>query len=321
MIELMTKSIISRIPIGIEAHNQAKKFSLHQANQKKAKQVYLNTLTVWSIKTYINILGWETSLETSDSWNPMLQSLMDVADLDIPNCGKLECRKIQAKTNWINIPAEVWLERIGYIAVELNQSLREASILGFVSQLQEGKIFLAELQSLDELPLYLERQRQRQQLVLSKPVQLSQWLEGVFELSWKQPEQLALPKNTFSFRSSSQLIVSKTDSLTNDAGVTRVKLIEIKSISITNQIALILNIKSQKNQEIEISVKVSPTYICTTLPYGLEIMVLDERENLMMQAQAKETESIEFRFSGEIGEQFSIKVSFHNFTKIETFII
>ncbi len=321
MLELMTKSIISRIPIGIEAHNQANKFSLHQANQKKAKQVYLNTLTVWSVKTYINILGWETSLETSDSWNPLLQSLMDVADLDIPNCGKLECRKTQAKTNWINIPAEVWLERIGYIAVELNQSLREASILGFVSQLREGKIFLAELQSLDDLPLYLECQRQRQQLLLSKPVQLSQWLEGVFELSWKQPEQLALPKNTFSFRSSSQLIVNKTDSLTNDAGVTRVKLIEIKSISITNQIALILNIKSQKNQEIEISVKISTTYICTTLPYGLEIMVLDEREKLMMQAQAKETESIEFRFSGEIGEQFSIKVSLHNFTKIETFII
>ena len=321
MIEVMTKFLVYTVPLGINAHNKAKEFSLYQANLKKAKQVYLNTLTVWSVKTYIDILGWETSLETSDSWNPLLQSLMDVGDLNILNCGKLECRRIQLKTDWITVPAELWLGRIGYVAVELSQSLREAKLLGFVSQLKEGKIFLPSIQSLEELPAYLARQRKRKPLAIHKPVKLSQWFDGVFERSWQKPDQLALPDSTFSIRHTSQLTVSKTDSLTHDAGVTRVKLIELESISSISQIALILNIKSQNQEKIGISVKISSTYICTPLPYGLEIMVLDEKEKLMMQAQAKKTESIEFCFSEEIGEKFSIKVSLNNFSKVETFII
>jgi len=321
MIKVMTKSLIAKIPIGINAHDKAKEFSLHQANPTKAKQVYLNTLAVWSVNRYINILGWETSLNSSDSWNPMLQSLMNIADLDILNCGKLECVTIQSNPNWVSVPAEVWLGRIGYVVLDLSPSLREATLLGFVSQLNEGKIFLPKIQSLEELPAYLDRQKPRKRLALPKPVQLSQWLEGVFERSWQKPDQLVLPRSPFSFGSSSQLTISKTDSLTNDVGVTRVKLIELDSISGTSHIALILNIKSQTKKEIRISVKVSPTYICTSLPYGLEIMVLDEREKLRMQAQAKQTESIEFCFRGEIGEKFSIQVSVNNLSKVETFII
>ena len=321
MIELMTKFLVYTLPLGTSAHDRAKDFSLYQVNPKKARQVYLNTLTVWSVQIYLNLLGWKTSLETSESWNPMFQSLMDVADLDIINCGKIECRRIKSSTNLISVPAEVWFGRIGYIAVELSPSLQEAKLLGFVSQLNEGKIFLSTLQSLEDLPTYLEQQRQRKPIVLPEPVRLSQWLDGVFERSWQQPDKLTLPNSTFSFCSTSQLTVSKTNNLTKDAGVTRVKLIELKSIYSTSQIALILNIKSQKKEEIEISVKVSPTYICTHLPYGLEITILDEREQLVMQAQAKKTESIEFRFSEEIGKKFSIKVSLSNFSKVETFVI
>ena len=321
MIEVMTKFSVYTVPLGIAAHSRAKEFSLYQANLKKAKQVYLNTLAVWSVKTYINILGWKTSLETSDSWNPMFQSLMNVADLDIINCGKIECRRIQSSTDWISVPAEAWLERIGYIAVELSQSLQEAKLLGFVSQLNEGKIFLPKIQSLEELSIYLDRQKKSKPLPLSKPVQLSQWLDGVFESSWQKPEQLALSNHQVSFHNTSQLTISKINSLTNDAGITRVKLIELEYISGISQIALILNIKSQKKEEIGISVKVCPTYIGTPLPYGLEILLLDEREKIIMQAQAKKADSIEFCFSGERGEKFSIKVSLNNLTKVETFII
>ena len=317
----MIKSLVYRIPIGINIHKQAEEFSLHQENFEKAKQVYLNTLTVWSVKTYINILGWQTNLENSDSWNPVLQSLMNVADLDIPSCGKLECIITESKTDWINVPAEVWLGRIAYIVVELNQSLREAKILGFVSKLNDGQIFLPNIQSIEEFPAYLEQQSNKKLLALSKPVKLSQWIEGVFERSWRKPDKSALPSKAIDFCSTSQLTVSKIDSLTNDFGITRVKLIDLESNSITRQIALLLNVKSQKNGEIEISVKVSPTYICTHLPDELEIMILDEGEKKMMQAQAKQTQSIEFRFNGKIEDKFSIKVALNNFSKVENFII
>ena len=319
MINVMTKSLVFKVPIGIAAHNQARQFSLYQANPEKAKQVYLNTLTVWSVKTYLNSLGWQASLETSDSWNPMLQSLMDVADLDIPNCGKLECRGMTLENGWVDIPVEVWSERIGYIIAELNPSLKEAKLLGFVARLNRGKVFLPQLQSLEELPAYLAHRRQ--QLILPKPIHLSKWLEGIFELSWQQLNQSFLPPVAFSFRSSYQLSVARENSLSNDASVTRVKLIELDSISNSSQIALILNIRDRQEAEIEISVKVCPTYICTHLPHGLEVMILDEEEKPVMQAQAKKTESIEFRFSGEREEKFSIKASLNNFSKVETFVI
>ena len=319
MIKVMTKSLVFKVPIGIAAHNQAEKFSLYQANPEKAKQVYLNTLTVWSVKTYINSLGWETSLETSDSWNPVLQSLIDVADLDIPDCGKLECRIVPSTTNWIDVPAEVWSGRVGYMVVKLSTSLREAKLLGFVSQLNEGKIFLPQVQSLAEFPAYLHQNRNK--LVLPQPVKLSQWLEGVFELSWQKLDQLLLPPTALSFRNSHQLTISKTGNYTDDARVTRVKLIELESSSHTIQIALILSIRSQQEEEIDISVKVCPTYICTYLPHNLEIVVLDEKDKPVMQAQAKKTESIEFRFSGDVGEYFSIKASLNNCSKVEKFVI
>ena len=318
---MMTERLVYTVPIGINAHNQAKKFSLNQGNLKKAKQVYLNTLAVWSVNTYVNILGWPTSLETSDSWSPLLNSLMNIADLKIPNYGKLECIRKETNSNFIDVPAEVWTDRIAYIVVELSQSLREAKILGFVSQLNDGKILLSNLQSLEKFPACLEQQKHKQLLSLPQPVKLSQWREGVFERSWRQPDTATLPSQTLSFFSTSQLTVSKIDSLTNDAGITRVKLIELESSASIRQIALLLNIKSQKNQEVEISVKASPTYICPQLPYGLEIMILDERSKQMMQAQAKKTESIEFRFCGKIGDEFGIQVVLDRFSKIENFII
>ena len=315
----MTKSLVFKVPIGIAAHNQAQQFSHEQANPEKAKQVYLNTLAVWSVKAYINSIGWETSLETSNSWNPILQSLMNVADLDIPNCGKLECRVISTNTNCINVPAEVWSERIGYIVVKLSKSLREAKLLGFVSQLNEGRILLSQLKSLAEFPAYLNQTNQ--QTALSQPVQLSQWLEGVFELSWQQLDNLLLPPTELSFRNSSQLAINNTGNCTENARITRVKVIELESSSHTSQIALILSIRSQQAEEIEISVKVCPTYICTHLPHDLEIVVLDEKDQPVMQAQAQKTESIEFRFSGDVGEYFSIKASLNNFSRVEKFVI
>ena len=40
-----------------------------------------------------------------------------------------------------------------------------------------------------------------------------------------------------------------------------------------------------------------------------------------MQAQAQKTESIEFRFSGDVGEYFSIKASLNNFSRVEKLVI
>ena len=79
------------IPLGIEAHRLAGEFATEQVNTEKSKRVYLNILAVYAVHRYLKWLGIETSLMQSDSWNPILRNKWNVADLEIPRIGKLEC--------------------------------------------------------------------------------------------------------------------------------------------------------------------------------------------------------------------------------------
>ena len=123
---------IFTVPLALEAHSRAEQFRRYQSNPDKAKQVYLNTLAVYAVNMYLQCRGFETDLETSDSWNPAMQMLLDTADLVVKNRGRLECRPVLPNAEVVCTPAEVWSERIGYVAVRLSESLREATLLGFV---------------------------------------------------------------------------------------------------------------------------------------------------------------------------------------------
>jgi hypothetical protein len=50
-------------------------------------------------------------------------------------------------------------------------------------------------------------------------------------------------------------------------------------------------------------------------------MVLDERGTAVLQAEAGNSESIEFHFSGELGESFSVKVALGEVSITEEFLI
>lgn len=176
------------VPLALAAHRQADQFRRHQTNPQKGKQVYLNTLSVYAVNFYLQCLGFETELEASDSWNPNLQTLMDTADLMIKSYGKIECRPVLPKTNTVCIPPEVWEGRISYFAVGLNESLREATLLGFTPQVQTQEFPLTQLQDLDELGHYLLSLRQSQ--AVPHVVNLSQWLENVFEAGWQTIDAL-----------------------------------------------------------------------------------------------------------------------------------
>ena len=78
----------------------------------------------------------ETDLEASDSWNIVTQTLMDVADLDVTDIGKLECRPVYPHAEFCRIPQEVWEDRIGFVGVEINEDNLEAKLLGFVKEVK-----------------------------------------------------------------------------------------------------------------------------------------------------------------------------------------
>jgi hypothetical protein len=292
------------VPLALEAHARAEQFRRYQSNARQAKQVYLNTLAVYATNIYLQCRGFETDLEQSASWDSIVQMLMemDVADLPVKNRGKLECRPILPDAEVMYVPEEVWDDRIGYVAVQLNESLREATVLGFVDRVRRLNVPLHRLRSLSQLPEYLNRLQPR------PLVNLSQWLEGAFEAGWQAIESLLdtrLPALAYSFR--------------NTVDIRRCKLIELTP---SQSVLAIVALTQASDREIEISVEVLPPPGQTYLPPNLQLTILDEDGETLLDAYTRsENQSIQLEFSGELGDCFSVKVVLEEFSAIEHFVI
>lgn len=316
----------------------AEKFSQQQNNPRKAKQVYLNSLAVSAVATYLNNLGWITSCEQSDSWNPLMQTLMDIADLYIPDYGKLECRVVLSEQQELIVPPEVPSDRIAYIIVRFGSSLREGELLGFVTKITGAPIYLSQLQPIENLTSYIRKNRQLQDQHKPEPViDLSKWWQGLIDESWQLVETIFPPEPTLSFRSANQLqelpkinsqrrseastrLPQGIDKLSQ--GISRVKLLSWGEENDGETIALILQLETSDREEIDISAKICPINTSLYLPQGLEVMILDETQKPVLQARAhKANETLEFIFSGEPGEIFSIQASLKENNIVETFMI
>lgn len=291
------------IGLGLEAHSQAEQFQRYHGDPLKAKQVYLNTLAVYAVNVYLQCREFDTDLEKSASWDPVMQILMDVADLEVKNRGKLECRPVLADAEAVCVPAEVWAERIGYVAVQLSESLREATLLGFVEKVARTELPLNQLRSLQELPGYLNKIRPL--------VNLSQWFEDIFEAGWQAVETLLSSEPTelaFSFRGALEV------------DVRRCKLIELGMPG--QSVAMIVSLTEESEQEIHISVEVQPRKGHTYLPSNLQLIVLDEDGETVIDAHARsDNQNILLEFGGEPGDRFSVKVALGDFSVTEYFVV
>ena len=310
-----SQSKVFQTIISLETHVTAARFCRYQCRAERAKQVYLNTLAVSAVNLYLNSIGWSTHLEESDSWNPISQTMMDVADLQIPGYGKLECRYTLKGENTVTIPPEVWSERIGYVVVELENSLRHATILGFAKSATQIRLPIEKLESLIDFPAYLSQQKRA---AVIQPPRLNKWLASEQSLNWQNLAELFDSTLASNFRSAVNIANTIEDRLSS--GVQKVKLIYFaKSNNIA--VALILNIRSQNKQEFDISLTVCNSQAGYFLPKGLEIIIMDKDNCPVMIAQANKTETIEFCFSGRLGEKFSIELAFDEEIIVEKFVI
>lgn len=308
------------VPLTLAAHQIAQQFYEHQSHSKKAKQIYLNTLAVYAVNFYLECLGIETDLDASDSWNPAMQFLANTADLVIKNQGKLECRFLLPQEEICDIPSEVMSDRIGYVVVQLNQDLTEATLLGFTPKIVTEKLPLSQLQSLEELLGHLNSYKLRQFVQIQELVQLNQWLHHAFATGWEAVEELFKPPQAelaFNFRDSYSIKYKQKKNVAE--GVKRGKLFRFKQDG--EPMALIIGVKPTASLELDISVEVYPTNGQTYLPPDLHLMVLDEAGEAVMQAKARSTESIQLEFSGEPGESFGVKVALGDVSITEEFLI
>ena len=305
------------VSLALEAHSKAKQFRGYASNPRKAKQIYLNTLAVYAVNFYLQCLGFETELEKSDSSNPVMQTLMNVADLQVKKLGKLECRPVLPDSEVCDVPPEVWEERIGYVAVQLDESLREATLLGFVEKVKTEEIPLSLLKSLEDLREHI---RQLKRLQDKERIHLSQWLHNVFDAGWETVEALFNPPQAelnFRFRGAHRK--TTTTPKNPEFGIKRGKLLGLERAG--EQVALFVGLEPTAESDMKISVEVYPIGGQTNLPEDLQLMVLDEKGEVVMQAQARSTKNIQLKFSGESGEGFGVKVALGDVSIAEPFLI
>lgn len=296
------------IPIAPAARRSAQTLCQQQTDPKKAKQVYLNALAVHAVDFYFQCLEIDTDLAASGIWNPVVQKFMDVADLDVKDIGKLECRWLGPGEDFVSIPTEVRSDRIGYIAVEMTESLQEVKLLGFVPQTQQEKIAVSELKSLDQLLEYLDE---------LKPVNLSHWLQNVFDSGWHTVQTLFESKPELQFAFRSPQVLESSASVSGNLPVKRGKLLNLERGK--EQVALFVELMTTDEPDIDISVEVYPTNGQKNLPNDLQLMVLDDGGETVMQARASKTENLLFEFTAEPGEHFTVKLALGDFTVTENF--
>ena len=305
-------------PITQQGKTIAQQFSANHPQPAIAERVRRNTLAVWVIHDFLEALGVSTDLSTSDSWNPALQLVEDVADLVIPGLGKLECRPVCAEET-CSLPLEVLSERIGYIAVALDEATSEASLIGFVSEIpsvQQPYLRLEQLQPMADFPDHLHHLRQG--AVSSQLTRLSRWLEGHFESGWQSAEELLAQYFwTPAFRQGGQAAPQAPP-----LAIKRAKQLDLGLNLGTEQIALVLEVTQETDSVVSIGVRLYPLGGAMYLPEGLTISILDETETVCLKAQARSIDNyLQLYFRGQSGEPFTAQVNLGDIQIVEHFMI
>lgn len=314
------------VPLTATNHQIAEKFYQQHSAPQKAKQIYLNTLSVLAVNFYLSCLGIKTTLERSQSWDPALQVLVDTADLWVDDLGYLECRAVLPAAKACTIPPPVWTDRIGYIIVQLSEDLTEASLLGFVQSVEVESLPLDQLQPLDLFPEYLNSlaaiATQLPKGVITPAtttpavIKLNQWLHNQVTEGWQTLEALLewQGQPTLSFR-------TPTTRLPEEASfcVTRGRVLAIGTPKV--QVLFLIEITPRTALEYQIKLELYPVGADAYLPKLLHLSVMDEAGKTVLQAENSNSEGLEFQFAGEIGERFSVSIRLQEDNLIETFEI
>ncbi|MBD2077169.1 DUF1822 family protein [Phormidium sp. FACHB-592] len=308
----LDQSSIFIAPLGAPVHRLAQRFYNQHANPHIAKRVYLNTLAVSAVQFYLECMGIESDRETSHSYNSIMQAMMDVADLNLPGMGRLECCPVLPEAQTIQIPPDVWSDRIGYVAVQLEPSLKNAKLLGFIPSPGDGAVPIQKLRSLDQLLEHL-----RQLKLANQPATLSHWLQGLFETSWRSLDVLigtAQPM-ALSFR---------TDALVSEATVRRAKLLDLMLQLDEQSVVLLVAVTPEAEQQLGISVQVHPVAGEQYLPVDFTLRLLTDAGEALQEVRSRQQDNfIKLkRFRGRSGERFDIQIALGEKVSItESFVI
>lgn len=321
-------SLIYTGPIPPKARRQAEQFSKQFNESWKAKQVRLNTLSVLFVNSYLQFMGIDTDLQASDSQNLLQQIYLDIADLSLKNNLYLECRPVLEGDESVYIPPESHSNevcgssnRVGYLAVQISKSFREAKLLGFIKEVKNDYIPINQLQPLNNLLDCLENltenltQDNHAQVAdnsvnfNSKLVDLKQWFHHVFDVGWQEVTSL--------------LTTTAHPTLVRGVAgnfVSRGKLVDLGKTN-EQKVILIVTATAASKREMDVIVELHPATGETYLFPYLHLSVLDADGEAVMEAHTRNhNKNIQLEFSNDLEERFSVKLTLADVSAVENFI-
>ncbi|HLO85942.1 MAG TPA: DUF1822 family protein [Nostocaceae cyanobacterium] len=310
------------LPITSAARSAAQMFASQQTNTAKAEQVKLNTLAVLVVNDYLEMMGIPTNLEASDSWNSIVRFCADVADLEVAKIGRLECRPVTAHQSTCLVPPETWEERVGYVVVQIDDSLQEAKILGFSRKVTSEELPLNKLQPVEAL---IDTLDELSVSPIQPLVDLSQWFSGIIESGWQTVESILAgrPELAPAFRSVNTLERNAPEQVeSNSELIIRAKVIDVNTATYNYAFMLVVEISPEANQRTSVNIQLHATGNQVHLPLGVNLSVLDHSGAVVLEAQARHADNyIQLAFSGEPQEKFSVQVALDDTIFLSNFMI
>jgi len=312
------------LPITSEFRRIADAFAAQCPVQEKADRIRRNTLAVCAVNLYLQMMDIPTQVERSDSWNPMMQMMADVADLQVPGVGSLSCRAVLPSEDVCYVPPEDGCDRAGYIAVVLDE--QTATLLGFTETVGERtQVALTQFAPMEAL---IDKVHALQAVAADSAVtQLSRWvgeqIDELVETGWQAVDRLLNPAETdFAFRS-----VSEIEPLAVEAS--RAKLVSLGiRFDESVRVALVMRLTQAAVSEEEtmpltrIVLQVRPLEASAYLPEGLLLCALDDEAVVVASATSRAMDDyIQLQFSGEVGEQFGVRLTLDGVSFEERFAI
>jgi len=311
------------LPITQTIHQTASTFARQQPTPAKAEHVRLNTLSVLVVQNYLQLMEIPTDLTVSDSWDAVMRVCLDVADLEVPGVGRLECRPVQPNRDRCLVPAETWEDRVGYVVVQIDESASEAQILGFVPSVSEEEVLLNQLRSPEDLLDHLDQLRQvRTAVSEATPARvervltdLGNWLQSTLQegqqaiaQGWQMVDQVlnqSALSPAYAFRRAG-------------TSVRRAKRVQLGGVTV----ALIVEVQVETDYQTDIRLQLHPVDDQMNLPTGLQMAVLDVDDQVVIDAQATGAEDfLELQIDGASGEEFSVQLRLNSFEDTQAFVI
>ena len=300
-----TQSSNPTIILDRHAHHYAEQFASEQATLEKGEQVYLNTLSVYAVHTYLKSFSLKTALLQSDCWHPGLRAMSNVADLILPEFGKLECRWVLPREEFISIPTEAREDRLGYIFLLFTEELDRVKLLGFIPgeeiNPETESIALSQLKPIDSFFDTIYRSKAK--------VNLSRWFTDLFSQDWQPVESLMLGR-----------MVRGLSINSSATSISRGKILSLQRTTLEKQIILVLTVTYKSTINMKICPQIYPVDVRDNLPPGLLVKVLDKSGNVLAEAETHSVyDWVKLEFNCQRGDDFDVQIIWEEVKLLEQF--